>query len=84
MIGYQRTRFFAFLFLLLIFEKGKIRLVSVSTSIADTLTSLNKLSSSLNKPSASTVNAINADWKQDYHVAKISLPRSENNITALR
>lgn len=53
MIGYQRTRFFAFLFLLLIFEKGKIRLVSVSTSIADTLTSLNKLSSSLNKPSAS-------------------------------
>lgn len=53
MIDYQRTRFFAFLFLLLIFEKGKIRLVSVSTSIADTLTSLNKLSSSLNKPSAS-------------------------------
>lgn len=53
MIGYQRTRFFAFLFLLLIFEKGKIRLVSVSTSIADTLTSLNKLSSSLNKPSSS-------------------------------
>lgn len=53
MIGYQRTRFFAFLFLLLIFEKGEIRLVSVSTSIADTLTSLNKLSSSLNKPSAS-------------------------------
>ena len=53
MIGYQRTRFFAILFLLLIFEKGKIRLVSVSTSIADTLTSLNKLSSSLNKPSSS-------------------------------
>ena len=53
MIGYQRTRFFAFLFLLLIFEKGKIRLVSVSTSIADTLTSLNKPSSSLNKPSSS-------------------------------
>ena len=53
MIGYQRTRFFAFLFLLLIFEKGKIRLVSVSTSIADTLTSLDKLFSSLNKPSAS-------------------------------
>lgn len=24
----------------------------------------------------SAVNAINADWKQDYHVAKISLPRS--------
>lgn len=53
MIGYQQTRFFAFLFLLLIFEKGKIRLVSVSTSIADTLTSLNKPFSSLNKPSAS-------------------------------
>ena len=28
-------------------------MVSVSTSIADTLTSLNKLSSSLNKPSVS-------------------------------
>lgn len=53
MIGYQRTRFFAFLFLLLIFEKGKIRLVSVSAMLVDTLTSLNKLSSSLNKPSAS-------------------------------
>lgn len=53
MIGYQRTRFFAFLFLLLIFEKGKIRLVSVSAMLVDTLTSLNKLFSSLNKSSAS-------------------------------
>lgn len=67
MIGYQRTRFFAFLFLLLIFEKGKIRLVSVSTSIADTLTSLNKLSSSLNKPSASL---------------SMRLTQTENKITA--
>ena len=42
------------------------------------------LSASLNKPICQPVNAINADWKQDYRVAKISLPRSENNITALR
>lgn len=67
MIGYQRTRFFAFLFLLLIFEKGKIRLVSVSTSIADTLTSLNKPFSSLNKPSASL---------------SMRLTQTENKITA--